>query len=131
MNGPLQALRSSKWKYIHYESGDFEELYDLENDPHEFENLAHDPGHRDTARALRRDLAAYLATHSTPELSLDGDDLRSRPYEPISSAPGPMPFSPMPWMLRAPPETLDDPEEIGWWWAKQSKKDWSCLLGDD
>lgn len=131
MNGPLQILRSRKWKYMHYESGDFEELYDLENDPDEFENLAIHEDFQETVKSLRRDLAAYLAEHSTPALSLADGDLRSRPYEPISSAPGPMPFSPMPWMLRAPPETLNDPEEIGWWWAKQSKKDWSCLLGDD
>jgi arylsulfatase A-like enzyme len=131
MNGPLQILRSRKWKYIHYESGDFEELYDLEKDPCEFTNLALDPDFRETARSLRSDLAAYLSEHSTPALSLANGDLRSRPYTPISSKPGPMPFSQMPWMLRAPPATLDDPEQIGWWWARKDGSDWSCMLDDD
>ena len=131
MNGPMQALRCAEWKYIHYESGDFEELYHLASDPCEFENLAPDPAHRDTVLRFRRELADYLDRYSTPALSLSGGDLRARPHTPLSPTPGPMPYSQMPWMLRAPPAALDDQEQIGWWWAKREPKDWTCMLDED
>jgi len=38
------GLRTQRWRYIFYADGsNFEELYDHENDPHEFTNLAYDP----------------------------------------------------------------------------------------
>jgi len=33
------SVRTSKWKLIHNQHNDTKELYDLENDPNEFENL--------------------------------------------------------------------------------------------
>ncbi len=38
------ALRSRRYRYIHYADGS-EELYDHESDPHEWHNLAEDPAH--------------------------------------------------------------------------------------
>jgi arylsulfatase A-like enzyme len=40
------AVRSERWRYISYKTGD-EELYDHDNDPHEWVNLASDPEYQD------------------------------------------------------------------------------------
>lgn len=40
-----RGIRTQEWKYIWY-GDEFEELYDLRNDPHEFVNLAQLPEHR-------------------------------------------------------------------------------------
>jgi choline-sulfatase len=45
------AIRSERWRYIRYADGS-EELYDMQNDPREWTNLAPDPHH-----------AAVLAEH--------------------------------------------------------------------
>ena len=41
----------------------FEELYDIENDPHEVKNLARDPAHVAALRDLRAKLDGWLAAY--------------------------------------------------------------------
>jgi uncharacterized sulfatase len=43
-----------------YHTRPAEELYDLTTDPHELKNLAGDPAHADTLKALRADLDAWM-----------------------------------------------------------------------
>jgi arylsulfatase A-like enzyme len=47
------AVRSERWRYIRYANGG-EELYDLQADPHEWTNLAADPGRQETIRELAK-----------------------------------------------------------------------------
>jgi len=42
----VRGLRTQRYKYLHYpDSGDADELYDLERDPNECNNLADDAQH--------------------------------------------------------------------------------------
>ncbi len=50
-----ECLRTDRWKYIRYwKHPEYEELYDLHNDPHEAENLAGNPARADLLMDLRR-----------------------------------------------------------------------------
>ena len=54
-------LRSERWRYIRYHDGG-EELYDHENDPQEFTNLAGEPKHA----AVKKDLGRWLPKTDAP-----------------------------------------------------------------
>jgi len=57
---PIRMIRTRAFKYNRYlEHG--EELYDLENDPHELVNLAHDPGFRKQKDELATQLREWRA----------------------------------------------------------------------
>lgn len=55
------AVRSERWRYIRYANGD-EELYDHQNDPHEWTNLANDPKYL----SVKQDLAKEMPEQSAP-----------------------------------------------------------------
>lgn len=50
------SLRGSRYRYIYYEWNHLEELYDHQNDPDEFVNLAYDPEHRNRVTVMRDEL---------------------------------------------------------------------------
>ncbi|MBW3596011.1 MAG: sulfatase [Planctomycetes bacterium] len=52
-NHDNHGIRSERWRYIRYADGS-EELYDMENDPHEWRNLAEDAQYADVIREHRR-----------------------------------------------------------------------------
>lgn len=49
------SVRTERWRYLLYEDGS-QELYDHHTDPHEWHNLAADPGYAEVIRELRGDL---------------------------------------------------------------------------
>jgi arylsulfatase A-like enzyme len=49
-----EALRTARFKYARYIDFGYEELYDLESDPHETQNLAEAPNYRQNLKSLRK-----------------------------------------------------------------------------
>lgn len=56
-----KMVRTKRWKYIYYPDG-FEELYDLETDPNEMSNLAHNDDFRDQIYEMKDLLLHWLTT---------------------------------------------------------------------
>ena len=56
-----KMVRSGRWKYVYYTHGPTDELYDLENDPHELEDLAGQPTYATQVERLRGMLLQWLA----------------------------------------------------------------------
>ena len=67
------AIRSRDWRLIVYQDG-AEELYDHQNDPNEFHNLAKNQTHQ----AIRNQLAEWLPKHAAPEFKTKSERLRLR-----------------------------------------------------
>ncbi len=62
--GPrYSSVRDERWRYLHYPDGT-EELYDLDNDPWELENLVEDPKHK----KVKKRLAKHIPQNWAPSL---------------------------------------------------------------
>ena len=58
----VHALRGERYKYVRYHGvWDVNELYDLQEDPHERRNLINDPAHAERVKAMNERLFAELA----------------------------------------------------------------------
>ena len=56
-----QAVRTERWKYIHYvELKDMDELYDLAKDPYEMHNVIHDPAAQSTLAQMQQELKKFI-----------------------------------------------------------------------
>ena len=77
-HNPLNhGVRSERWRYIRYADGS-EELYDMQEDPHEWTNLAASPAHTDVVAEHRRWLPA---TNAAPAA---GSAIRFLTYDPAT-----------------------------------------------
>lgn len=66
-----KSIRTDRWRYVHYPEGlfpgqDVGELYDLQTDPWEMQNLYHQTEHRDRVCEMRRRLLDWLITTTRP-----------------------------------------------------------------
>jgi N-acetylglucosamine-6-sulfatase len=58
----VHAIRGDRYKYIHYYGiWDIDELYDLQEDPHELNNLIFSPPHQEIMKDLKQQMFAELA----------------------------------------------------------------------
>ncbi len=75
----VHAVRTDKYKYIRYYGvWDINELYDLENDPMEMNNLIRSKEHQEIAKELRNDLFAWLERTDGMQIPLRHDGQGSR-----------------------------------------------------
>ncbi len=64
-----KMIRTGQWKYVYYTFGPTDELYDLNEDPHELHNLASRNGYRDIVSHLRDRLLLWLAESEANRLT--------------------------------------------------------------
>lgn len=64
----IEGVRTTRWKYVRYTDVEplYEQLFDLEKDPHEVHDLARRPEYRGTLEQLRQRWAALRAAAATP-----------------------------------------------------------------
>jgi arylsulfatase A-like enzyme len=62
------GLSGERWRLIHYANGD-EELYDIQNDPYEWKNLAAEPAHAAQLKQLRARAPAKFAEKRAPSFA--------------------------------------------------------------
>lgn len=55
-----EGVRTENWKYVNFVLDDYEQLYDLKNDPGEVTNLAHLASYSNTMAQLRHASTAYI-----------------------------------------------------------------------
>jgi arylsulfatase A-like enzyme len=87
----VRGVRTDKWKYVHYPHGDGKpdrhkaELYNLEDDPRELNNLIDDPAHAETVEHLKSELARLMKeTDALPDkMPLDEGVKKELPEESI------------------------------------------------
>jgi arylsulfatase A-like enzyme len=66
-----EGVRTDKWKYFRYRFIHApEELYDLENDPKETNNLAADPAYKDILSALRKECDELIKKYENARLTI-------------------------------------------------------------
>ncbi len=66
----LRCIRTQRWKYVHRHPNGPHELYDLNNDPDEFNNLVSHPAHGKTRDQLKDKLNNFYAKYAQPEYDL-------------------------------------------------------------
>ena len=66
-------LKTSDWRFI--DDGGKSQLYDIVNDPNEFQNLYNDPAYAETVVSLRQQLFELTdySTNESPTITLLGD----------------------------------------------------------
>lgn len=84
----MHALVGEKWKYVrHHGVWDVNELYDLENDPHEQRNLFLDPAQRERIEAMNTRLFDLLEASEGENLPLLRDRGEVYPWRSRTGAP--------------------------------------------
>ncbi len=68
---PCRMIRTQDWKYLHYLEDDFEELFDLRNDPYEMTNVAQDPKNAEVLAYHKGLFKQYLKETGDPYFSLE------------------------------------------------------------
>ncbi|MEM7602631.1 MAG: family 16 glycoside hydrolase, partial [Verrucomicrobiota bacterium] len=82
----FEALRNENFKFVRYFDHDFEFLHDLKSDPDELVNLADDPTHGETLKAMRQRLDERVKDLGGPLAAPNSSFTESTPPHPKASA---------------------------------------------
>lgn len=63
-----RMICDERWKFIRYPKAGREQLFDLQNDPHELHDLSADPSQRTRLEELKAALQAWCQTNGDPDL---------------------------------------------------------------
>ncbi len=119
-------VRTKEWKYLFYQNGGYEQLYNLKEDPHELNDLAHDANYKKMKEEIKTAALEWIIKYGNVEYALDNrGDLRKELYC-YREGQKYKPFSRMPWDYRIPPSILSSNEQ-GWFW-KCAGNDWSSII---
>ena len=119
-------VRTKEWKYLFYQNGGYEELYNLKEDPHELVDLADENAYAGIKKDLYYAAIEWVLKYGNPGYALDENKkLRALPFHSYTEQQY-RPFSRMPWDYRIPPLALPM-EKRGWFW-NQKRKDWSYFV---
>lgn len=102
----LRCVRTDRWKYIHRFPNGPHELYDLQQDPDEFNNLATSSEHRDQRKRLNAQLTEFFDQYAEPKYDLwqgggsqsaifDGIDEELAQVPPVDPPQAPADFEPV------------------------------------
>jgi arylsulfatase A-like enzyme len=78
--GTQRAVRDARWKLIHYPLLDHSQLFDLQEDPYELNNLAADSTHRERRIALMDSMRALQQRFGDPH-PLEGEERASMVFD--------------------------------------------------
>lgn len=108
----LRCVRTATHKYVHRHPNGPHELYDLQQDPEEFVNLAEQPEHRQLADSLREKLFRFYRRHAEPQYDLwNGGTSQVRLHRGIDDEiPKPEPAEPPPTSPGFEPAPIDVPD---------------------
>jgi arylsulfatase A-like enzyme len=79
-----RLVQDTRYKYV-FNTFDFDELYDLETDPGELENLAADPAYEPVKRRLVLSMWDWIATTNDTICSTDYPIVAFVPYGPLAT----------------------------------------------
>lgn len=116
-------IRTNHWKYLYYQNGGYEELYDLKSDPHELHDLSENPAYAAVKSSLVSRGISWIKEYDNPEYALDGGQLKKAPYTEPAVSKG-RPFSRMPWDSRIPAGYGIN----GIFFDNQDRSDWSFFI---
>jgi choline-sulfatase len=90
------SLRGNRYRYIYYEWNHLEELYDHENDPNEFTNLAYDRAYASTVDRFRNEMSSRVSRVTLSEMekspegySVSHGRISANDYIPMAQVPLP------------------------------------------
>ncbi len=110
-------VRTKRYKYLFYQNGGFEQLFDLQRDPQERKNLASYEAYRELKEDLKARAIEYIKTYGKASYHLDDQGQFKVAEFQAHQESKERPFSRMPWDVRVPP-VLAEKEDFLFWKRK-------------